>query len=182
MKIGIDVSQLVYPQTGVANYLKNLVENLLMIDQRNEYVLFGSSLRQRKKLLSFVGQFDTPMYQTKPQVKLWYFPPFFLDLLWNRLHVIPVEWLIGEVDVFISSDWTQPPTLKARKATILYDLLVYKYPEEMHKKIVAVQKRRLKWVKRECDEIICISETTKKDAREILGIEEKRLKVVYPGV
>lgn len=180
MRIGIDISQLAYPQTGVANYLKNLVENLLKIDTKNEYILFGSSLRQKKRLLNFVAQFDTSMYRTKPQLKLWGFPLTFLDFLWNRLHIIPAEWFVGDIDVFISSDWIQPPT-KAKKVTILYDLLVYKYPQEMHQKIVTVQRRRLAWVKKECDKIICISESTKKDAMEILGIEEERLQVVYPG-
>ena len=35
---------------------------------------------------------------------------------------------------------------------------------------------------KESDIVFCISESTKKDAIEILGIEEKRLKVIYPGV
>jgi hypothetical protein len=105
-----------------------------------------------------------------------------LDLLWNRLHIFPIEWLIGDVDVFITSDWTEPPTLKAKKATILYDLIVYKYPQETDKKIVEVQKRKLKWVKKESEMILCISEATKNDAQEILGIEDKRLRVIYPGV
>jgi len=47
MKIGIDISQTAYPATGVANYLKNLVKKLLEIDQKNEYVLFFSSLRKK---------------------------------------------------------------------------------------------------------------------------------------
>lgn len=105
-----------------------------------------------------------------------------LDLLWNKLHILPIEWLIGDVDVFVTSDWTEPPTLKAKKVTILYDLIVYKYPNETDKKIVEVQKRKLKWVKKESKMVFCISESTKKDAQEILGIENKRLKVIYPGI
>lgn len=179
MRIGIDVSQLAYPQTGVANYLSNLVENLLKIDRENEYVFFASSFRQRSKY-----QVLSIKYKENKKVKFKIFPlpPTFLDFLWNKLHLVPIEWLIGDVDVFLSSDWTQPPTKKAKKVTILYDLLIYKYPQEMHPKIVATQKRRLAWVKKECDRIICISQATKKDAIEILGIEEKRLSVVYPGV
>ena len=46
MKIGIDISQLAYPETGVANYLENLVENLVQVDSENEYILFYSSLRK----------------------------------------------------------------------------------------------------------------------------------------
>ncbi|MGH7245377.1 MAG: glycosyltransferase, partial [Candidatus Levyibacteriota bacterium] len=100
---------------------------------------------------------------------------------WNTLHIFPIEWFIGPVDVFISSDWTQPPS-RAKKATILYDLIVYKYPKETAEKIIAVQKRRLHWVKKEVDNIFCISNATKKDAREVLGIPEEKLEVIYPGL
>lgn len=178
MRIGIDISQLAYPQTGVANYLGNLVENLLKIDRENEYILFGSSFRQSIKYKVLSSKYKE---NERVKFKIFPFPPTFLDVLWNRLHVIPIERLIGDVDIFISSDWTQPPTRKAKKVTILYDLLIYKYPKEMHPKIVETQKRRLKWVEKECDQIICISEATKRDAMEILGIEGKRLQVVFPG-
>lgn len=179
MRIGIDISQLAYPQTGVANYLKNLVENLLKLDRKNEYVLFGSSLRQSIKYKVLSSKYKE---NKRVKLKIFPFPPSLLDIIWNRLHILPIEWLIGKVDIFLSSDWTQPPTKKAKSVTILYDLLIYKYPQEMHPKIVATQKRRLRWVAKECDQIICISEATKKNAMEILGIEEKKLKVVYPGI
>lgn len=174
MRIGIDISQIAYTGTGVAEYLKKLVDTLLKIDKKNEYVLFFSSLRR-----SANWRIQSNDNVTIKQFK---FPPMLLDFLWNRLHILPIEWLVGEVDVFISSDWTQPPTIKTKKATILYDLIVYKYPKETAKVIIETQKRRLKWVKKECDIVLCISEATKKDAMEILGIEEKRLKVIYPGV
>src|SRR3990170_6137933 len=148
MKIGIDISQIAYEGTGVANFLSNLVSNLLKFDKKNEYILFYSSLRRNFQFSIFNFQANRNF-----QVKKFKFPPTILDLLWNRLHILPIEWLIGDVDVFLSSDWTQPPTRKAKKVTILYDLLVYKYPQEMHHKIVATQKRRLKWVKKECDKI-----------------------------
>lgn len=174
MKIGIDISQMAYEKTGVANYLKNLVENLLEIDKENEYVLFFSSLRNSVKSLKFKVQ----SYNSKVKIREFKLPPTLLDILWNRLHILPVEWLIGDVDIFITSDWTEPPVTKARKVTILYDLIIYKYPQETADKIVETQKRKLEWVKKEAKMIFCISESTKKDAMEILGIEEKRLKVI----
>lgn len=181
MKIGIDVSQTAYGETGVANYLTSLVQNLLAVDKENEYVLFFSSLR---KNIKYLRQCRTNLKSTNQNLKIKKFriPPFILEFLWNRLHILPVERLIGDIDIFISSDWMQPPTVKAKKATILYDLIVYKYPKETAKKIVETQKRRLEWVKKECDLIFCISESTKKDAMEILGIKEEKLKVIYPGI
>ena len=177
MKIGIDISQLAYQNTGVANYLKSLVEQLVATDTENEYVLFFSSLRKNFQFSVFNFQSNTNV-----TVKQFKFPPTILDMLWNKLHVMPIENLIGDVDVFISSDWTEPPVKRAKKMTILYDLIVYKYPDETAKSIVETQRRKLAWVKKETDMILCISEATKKDAGEILEISEERLRVVYPGV
>ncbi|SRR5436190_10280390 len=177
MKIGIDISQLAYEGTGVANYLLHLIQELIRQDNKNEYVLFYSSLRRN-------FQFSIFNFQSNHNVTIKKFkiPLGLLDLLWNKLHIVPIEWLIGDVDIFISSDWIEPPALKAKKATILYDVIVYKYPEETAKKIIEVQKRKLAWVKKESDIVFCISESTKKDAMEILGIEEKKLHVIYPGI
>lgn len=185
MKIGIDISQTAYEKTGTSVFTKNLVESLLKIDKKNEYVLFFSSLR---------GKMPDIKINNKTIIKKFRLPPSALSFLWNKLHIFPIENFIGDVDVFITSDWTEPPTKKAKKATILYDLIIYKYPEETHNRtefnplkfiispnIVSSQRQKLKWVKKESDIIFCISESTKKDAMEILGIPKDKLKVVYPG-
>ncbi len=191
MKIGIDISQTAYENTGVANYVRNLVENLAKIDKENEYILFFSSLR--KDIPRFVK--DLMRNNKRFTLRRKRLPPTMLDVFWNKLHVMPIEDVVGDVDVFVSNDWVQPPTRHAKMVTVLYDLIIYKYPEETHNmfkfnfrsmnispNIVASQRKRLDWVKKECEMIICISEQTKKDAIEILGIEENRLRVVRPGI
>lgn len=187
MRIGIDISQLAFENTGVTNYLSSLLSELSKLDKENNYVLFYSSLRKNLILNLKLG--------SNFEIKSFRIPPTILDILWNRLHIMPIENFIGDVDVFITSDWTEPPVKKAKKATILYDLIIYKYPEETHQKtefsfskflispnIVQSQKRKLNWVKKETDRILCISEATKKDAQEILGIESSRLEVIGAGV
>lgn len=178
MRIGIDISQLAYPKTGVANYLEHLVDALVEADKKNEYVLFFSSLRKEFP----ISNFKFPINSPKVQIKIFKIPPTILDLLWNKLHIMPIESFIGPVDLFITSDWTEPPTKKAKKATIVYDLIVYKYPEETDKKIIETQKRKLKWVKKESDLIFTISESSKKDVEENLGMPGSKIKVIYPGV
>lgn len=182
MKIGIDISQIAYEGTGVSAFIKRLIEDLLKLDRENEYILFFSALRKQFLISNFQILNKSKFLNSKIQIKTFRFPPSLLDLLWNRLHILPIEWLIGDIDVFITSDWTEPPTTKAKKATILYDLIVYKYPKETDKKIVEVQKRKLKWVKKESKMIFCISKATKNDAKTLLGIEEGRLRVIYPGI
>lgn len=172
MKIGIDISQLAYEGTGVSYFLKNWIESLLKLDKKNEYILFFSSLRKTLPELSIENN--------RARIKKFRFPPSLLNLVWNKLHILPIENLIGKVDIFITSDWTEPPA-KAPKATIIYDLVIEKYPRETDKKIIEVQKRKLDWVRKESKIVFCISEATKKDAAEILGIDTRRIRVIYPG-
>lgn len=178
MRIGIDVSQIVYEGTGVARYTRNLVESLLAIDKENEYVLFGSSLRKKQELENWVDLFAKNPRVTK---KIYSWPLSVLEIVWNRAHFFKIEKLIGKIDVFHTSDWLEPPS-RAVKVTTVHDLVVYKYPESSHAKIVANQKRKLAWVKKESKLVICDSKATKNDLRDFLGFEEKKLKVIYPGV
>jgi hypothetical protein len=177
MKIGIDISQTIY-HGGVGEYLTNLLLHLVSGDTKNEYIFFGSSFRGKEEFQKIKDLFSN---NKNVSFKIFSFPPALLDLLWNRLHVLPIETLIGDIDIFITSDWTEPPAKHAKKLTILYDVIVYKYPEETDQRIVATQKRKLAWVKKETEKIICISQSTKKDAKDILGLPENKLSVILPG-
>lgn len=185
MRIGIDISQIAYEGTGVANYLSYLLDSIFSVDTENEYILFFSSFRRNIKSLPFgegslIQNIDSRYKNVK--IKRFRFTPFLLNLLWNKLHIIPIEYFIGDVDWFITSDWTEPPVKKAKKATIIYDLVVYKNPNESDNKIVQTQKSKLFWVKKESNIIFCISESTKNDIEEVLKIRNEKIKVIYPGI
>ena len=164
MKIGIDISQIAYG-TGVSTYTENLVKNLLKIDRENEYLLFAGALRRKQDILKVFSQ-----------TRVFPIPPSLADIVWNRMHAFKVEKLIGNVDVFHSSDWTQPPT-EAFKVTTIHDLIPLKFPKYIHPQIVPVHKRRLEWVKKEVDRIIVPSEATKEDLL-LLGIAEEKIRVI----
>jgi len=173
MRIGIDISQIVYG-TGVSCYTENLASVLTKIDKENQYVFFGGSLRQKKILEEFIKDHQS----ARCRGVILPISPNIADLLWNKLHILPIDRLIGKIDLFHSSDWSQPPT-KAIKITTIHDLAMFKYPETFHPKIIAVHKRRLELVKKECDMVIAVSESTKKDIISILGIPENKIKVIY---
>jgi glycosyltransferase involved in cell wall biosynthesis len=179
MRIGIDISQIVYPGTGVATYTRQITKSLLKIAPEEEFVLFGSSLRLRKQL----SQFAADLRKEGVAKKYSFLPPKILEFLWNGIHLCPIENFIGQVDVFHSSDWLEPPARGAKKVTTVHDLAVFKYPEAFSRRgghdIVKNQKRKLHFVKQETDQIIAVSETTKRDLNEIVGIPEKKIKVVY---
>ena len=109
-------------------------------------------------------------------------PPTVLDFLWNVLHILPIEFFIGNVDVFWSSDWTQPPFLSAKGITTIHDVSFLRFPESFSETIVSVQKRRLRHAIQECQTILCDSIATRDDVRKFLPVLTDRLQVVYPGV
>lgn len=176
MKIGIDISQIVYKGTGVARFTEGLIKAVCQFDRKNEWVFFFSSLRQTldpstEKLIESKGW---KLIKMK-------IPPRALSVIWNDLHVLKVESTMGKLDWFISSDWTEPPS-KCKKAAIVHDLVYLRYPKTVDKLILKTQTKRLSWVKKESDLIFADSETTKNDLIELLQIENKKVKVNYPGI
>ena len=110
------MSAKLFTEQEFRTYTKNLVENLIKIDKDDEFVLYAGSLRRKQDILNIF-----------PQTKIFPIPPTLSNILWNRLHILPIESLIGKVDVFHTSDWSEPPS-KAFKVTTVHDLAPFLYP------------------------------------------------------
>ena len=172
LTIGIDISQIVY-QTGVSRYTVQLVKNLLKVDPENRYVFYAGSLRLRSVIRSFYAEIK----QRRTRLVLTPFSPLLADWWWNRLRLFPIETLTGPLDVFHSSDWTQPKA-RAAKVTTIHDLTAIKFPKTHHPRVVRVHRRRLQLVKKECQLVITDSQATKKDLIN-LGFDPQKIRVVY---
>lgn len=190
MKIGIDISQIVYEGSGVARYTHYLVDAILNGKTKHEFVFFFSSLRGKLD-----ANLESRIMKSGHSIKKLSFPPTILDILWNRLHIVPIETFIGDIDVFISSDWTQPPSRKAKLVTVIHDMIIYEHPEtsttstkvnattfQISPNIVATHKRRHAHIKAECDHIITDSESSKSDIEKHLAINAAKVSVVYPYI
>lgn len=180
MTIGIDVSQVVYEGTGVGRYVRELVLAMLRIAPPVvQFVLFGAARGRKAALTAFLDEAKA----LRPGIKtvMVPLPPTVLDLLWNRLHIVPITWFTGPVDVFWSSDWTQPPLGSAKGLTTVHDVSFLRFPESFDSRIPPVHKRRLLRAKQVCTRFLCDSEATKRDLVELLGFDPAKLTVVYPG-
>ena len=178
MRIGIDISQIVYG-TGVSFYTRSLVKHLLKADNKNNYVLFGGALRSRQVLIDNVQHFSE--YKSKFKLKIYPFSPNISDILFNKVHFLPIETFIGKVDVFHSSDWTQPKT-NCFNVTTIHDLAPIIYPKLNDRNIVEVHKRRLKRIFAEVDRVIVPSKATENELLR-LGYDATKIRVIYeaPG-
>lgn len=176
MKIAIDISQIVYG-TGVSNYTQNLVEALLKIDKKNEYLVFGTSLRKFSKLTLFKNKLS---FATNVHFKFYRFPIRIFEILFNFLHFIPIEKFIGEFDVLHTSDWIEPKTANknTKKITTIHDMVPFLFPTTLPKRIITNHKRKIVLVKKETDVIICPSQTTKEDIIKFMAVDPSKIKVV----
>src|SRR5450830_1133641 len=115
MRVAIDISQIVYG-TGVSTYTENLVRSLLKIDSEDDFVLFAGAFRRRGDIL-----------EVFPKARVFLIPPVLADIIWNKLHIFPIEKLLGNIDVFHTSNWAEPPSV-AFKVTTVHDLYPLKFP------------------------------------------------------
>ncbi len=174
MIIGLDISSVAY-QTGVSNYTLNLVKNLISIDKTNHYKLFFSSLRLPlpSEIIKLKNNRNVTIYHFR-------LPPTLLQILWNQLRLFPVEMFIGKCDIFHTSDWTQPPTLKAKTITTIHDLTPFLFPQWHHPKVINAHHNKMYWAAKKCTKFICVSKNTKNDLIKLFPkIDESKTEVIY---
>ncbi len=165
MRIAIDLSQIPY-DTGVSKYTKNLVNNLLSLDKENEYLFFAGALRRKSEILEFNS--STRIFPISPKIA---------DMIWNRLHILPIEKILGQVDLIHTSDWAEPPS-NLPKVTTVHDLAPLILPKFTPKIIVETHRRRLKWVAKESRMVIVPSQSTKDDLVK-LGFDRQKVRIIY---
>lgn len=181
MKIGIDISQIVYEGTGVARFTNGLVNAILEYDKKNNWTFFFSSFRR-----DLDSQIENNIIRNGYKLIKWKLPPAFLSLLWNDLHKVSGLLTsnilhLTSLDWFITSDWTEPP-LSVKKTTIVHDLVYLRYPKTVEQKILTIQQKRLALIKRESRIIFADSQATKNDLIKLLDIDSSKIYVNYPGV
>ncbi len=176
MNIGIDISQIAFPGTGVARFTDGLMNAICSFDTVHRWTFFYSSLR-----VPLYQEVKQKIQSSKHRIFEFRIPPTVLSLIWNSAHIFPVELFIGPFDIFISSDWTEPPS-KHKKVTIVHDLAFMRYPETVHTTILQTQKKRMSWVAKESQLIIADSHATQNDLNFYFPNTRNKVKTIYPGV
>src|SRR3989344_3566976 len=103
MRIGIDISQISYEGTGVGRFTRGLTEAILTSSGLHEWVFFHSSLRR-----GFDEDIKKRIIKNGHTFKKWPVPPKILSVLWNEMHSMSIDTILGQLDWFITSDWTEP--------------------------------------------------------------------------
>lgn len=176
MKIAIDVSQMCYEGTGVARYVKGLTQALLNLKSKHQFLLYAGTLRRKDFFLKL--KHTTPW--NTAEWKILPLPPKLVSLGLGALP-IPIESLVGNIDLFHSSDWVDPLT-KCPSITTVHDLVFAKYSETVDRLILSAQTRRLENILKHHTHIISDSLSTKNDLMEKYTLPSESIDVIYPGI
>lgn len=177
MRIGIDVSSTVERETGkissIGYYTYELVQALSKIDKDNKYILFHSFLPKSKRVAYLIDQDNF-------KSKIFKFPHKILDFCWNNFHLLSLEYLVGNIDIFHIPSFTFPITKKIKRIFTVHGLGFCKHPEFFSKKEAGAFQKMLKFLPK-VDAIIAVSHSVKEELNEILRIPKEKIKVVYHG-
>jgi glycosyltransferase involved in cell wall biosynthesis len=106
-----------------------------------------------------------------------------LAILWHRLQLpLWVELATGPVDIFHSPDFVLPPVRRAKTIVTVHDLSFIRYPQCADANLRAYLNKVVPRSVHRADLILADSQSTKDDLVELLGVDARRIEVVYPGV
>jgi len=174
MHIAIDVSAAAEDlRTGVGVYTINLLRALSEIDHANKYSIYSVRFNQELKEICR-SNFRlrkipdlVPLHSQWYSWSLWHYTGFSLQLMKDK------------PDVFISTQPSLPMFCLSRKLIVIHDLTPLILKDAYTKRFRTIFRSQLLHATRLADRILTVSNSTKNDLVNILGIDSKIIDVVY---
>lgn len=174
LRIGIDYTAAVRQGAGIGRYTRELVRALAKLDRDNDYVLLAAAGGRQLADRDWPPNFETRSLPLSDRA---------LAILWHRLRLpLWAELFTGAVDIFHSPDFVLPPVRHARTMLTVHDLSFMRYPQCADANLRAYLNQVVPRSVRRADLVLADSQSTKDDLAELLGVEPKKIEVVYPGV
>jgi glycosyltransferase involved in cell wall biosynthesis len=163
VRIGIDARLVYYRQAGISQYTLRLLQELANLAQDDEFVVFQS--RMDGSMLV-----ERPNFQKRA---LWTPPHHRLEQL-----LLPLEVAAVDLDVLHSPDFIPPFRRNCRSVITIHDLNFLLYPHFLTPQSASYY-GQIDQAVRNCDHIIAVSESTKRDIVRLTGAPENKITVVH---
>jgi glycosyltransferase involved in cell wall biosynthesis len=204
VRIGFDITALYYSRAGVMYYHWRLLQALLHLGQEHEFVLLDYlPLSQWGELGVALDSLSAPnariaacsglkdrkltrwplMTATSLGERLARRIDGWLEPFWNRV----VDWsmrrsldrALAGVDVFHCSDVLLYKPRNVPAVITVHDLSTLLFPELHVRDTIEMHERKMHFVRTQADLVIAVSENTRRDVVEHLGVPPERVHVVY---
>ena len=171
MRVSIDCTPLLIRSAGVKTYLYHWTQALRRYAGRDAIELFPyldslGALNHEGTLIGSGG--------TMARILLVYFA----NIRRNPI----LDLLSSDIDVFHATNQVRNPPRQKKLTTTIHDLTCWIMPEMHRPATVAGDKLFAERILRRCDGIIAVSENSRRDAIERLGLSPDKIEVIYHGV
>ncbi len=175
MNVGIDVYQAGVRYGGIARYIRALVSALIGAAPADRFVLVSNHWR-------------APDYAWRPQAEnvrhvTLRAPRRLMQACWDRFAWPPIEAVAGPLDIFHGTHFVLPAAARAKLVLTVHDLNFLRHPEYFLDRSLNERGHRIELAAalRRADVVIAVSQHTKRDVVELMGVPEARVRVVYEG-
>ncbi len=165
-RIVIDATPLLYTPTGIGRMTRMMIEAITRNGSPYDIVLFGRRLRGRR--LSDLGLRAKTAHLRLPRAG---------EGIMRNMKLVE---RLCRGDLYHATDFYMPIERPENAVATIHDLIFLMQPEDM-----ADHVRLSRWVPDfagRCRRIMTISEASKADIVNRLGIDPERIDVIYPGV
>jgi len=180
MKIAVDIRVLMDKQySGISEYAYYLLRFWLDNYPEHEYIFYYNSWRSLPQEIFSWAKGRVVFKKTRWPNKVF---NYFLQALCGRPKL---DKIVGPVDIFWSPhfNFSSFSNSGAYKILTVHDLSFFRYPEFFtRRKNFWHRFLRLKKLIAQYDLIVAISENTKQDLIDLLGVPAKKIKVIYSGL
>lgn len=174
MQIGINASFLRKPDTGIGQVSRGFISELVKsYSDKNEYFLYLEKDIDFKLPKNFHKRIFFPIYKRDDLIRKIWWEKFLLPRYAKR----------DQCDMFISL--YQCPTFlpkNIRHKMLVHDLIPKIFPEYLDNWRKKLYFHLSCQAIRHADEIVTVSEWSKKDLHKFLNIPDKKIKVAYPSI
>jgi glycosyltransferase involved in cell wall biosynthesis len=175
MNIGYEAKRIFHNKTGLGNYSRDLVNILEAQHPENNYFLYN--LKQGKEKLFEAN--NVAVFEKNPKT---YWSKKFKNI-WRQKWILD-DLIEDKIDIFHGLSGELPSGLKQKNiksVVTIHDLIFMRYPEFYSFFDRKIHYYKFKKAAQQADGIIAISEQTKTDIVNFLGISPSKIKVIYQG-
>ena len=175
MVIGYDAKRAFCNNTGLGNYSRGVITQTIK-QSDNQAILFTPSVKGRyEHFFDEFGIRNSEIKIVEPK-GLWKVVPS----VWRSVGVRHAVKRDG-VEIFHGLSHELPYGLPkgVKKVVTMHDLIVMRFPEFFKPSDRVIHRVKMRHACRVADVVVAISEQTKRDLVELLGVPEEKIKVVY---
>ncbi len=178
MKIGFDAKRAFTNYSGLGNYSRSTIELLSKLHPQNEYILYTTKTGKFNfEDAPFINQENTKLVLPQKMLHRKF------KSYW-RTYALAKEINNDKPDVFhgLSNELPRKFSNSAvKKVVTIHDLIFIRYPDLYPFIDRKIYHSKFRHACNIADVIIAVSQQTKNDLVEFLGVDDKKIKVVYQG-